>query len=40
VRDAATLLVLGTIAGAAYAAIVLAIFGREWLKRFRALVRR
>ena len=39
-RDLATLIVLGTVASSVYGAIVLAIFGRDWLKRFRALVRR
>jgi putative peptidoglycan lipid II flippase len=39
-RDLATLIVLGTIASGIYGAIVLTIFGRDWLKRFRALVRR
>ena len=39
-HDLTTLIVLGTIAGSAYGAIVLAIFGRDWLKIFRAKVRR
>jgi putative peptidoglycan lipid II flippase len=34
-RDLAMLLVLGTIAGGIYGAIVLVMFGREWLARFR-----
>ncbi len=34
-RDLATLLALGTIAGAIYGAIVLAMFGRAWLAKFR-----
>ena len=36
-RALAALVVLGTIAGSVYAAIVLAFFGRAWLKRFRAM---
>jgi len=39
-RDLATLVALGAIAGGIYGGIVLAIFGRAWLTRFRALVRR
>jgi len=35
-QDLATLLVLGTIAGAVYGAIVIAIFGPAWIARFRA----
>ena len=38
--DLAALLVLVAIAGGLYGAIVLAIFGRDWLKRFRAAARR
>ncbi len=35
-QDLATLLVLGTIAGTVYCAIVIAIFGPAWVARFRA----
>jgi putative peptidoglycan lipid II flippase len=39
-RDLATLIALMVIGGGVYGAIVLAIFGRDFLKRFRAAVRR
>ena len=39
-RDLATLLVLAAIAGAIYGAIVLAMFGRAWLAKFRGAARR
>jgi putative peptidoglycan lipid II flippase len=39
-RDPAALVVLGAVGGVVYGAIVLAIFGRDWLTRFRAAVRR
>jgi putative peptidoglycan lipid II flippase len=39
-RDLATLLALMAVGGSIYSAIVLVIFGRDWLKRFRAAVRR
>jgi putative peptidoglycan lipid II flippase len=38
-RDLAALLALAAVAGGLYGAIVLAIFGRGWLKRFRAAPR-
>ncbi len=38
--DLATLLVLMAVGGLVYGAIVLAIFGRDWLNRFRAAARR
>jgi putative peptidoglycan lipid II flippase len=39
-RDLAALVTLMAIGGGIYGAIVLAIFGRDWLKRFRAAARR
>jgi putative peptidoglycan lipid II flippase len=39
-RDLAALITLMAIGGGVYGAIVLAIFGRDWLKRFRAAARR
>ncbi len=39
-RDLATLIALMAIGGGVYGAFVLAIFGRDWLKRFRAAMRR
>jgi putative peptidoglycan lipid II flippase len=39
-RDLATLLALAAIAGAIYGAIVLAMFGRAWLAKFRGAARR
>jgi CRISPR/Cas system endoribonuclease Cas6 (RAMP superfamily) len=39
-RDLAALVTLMAIGGGIYGAIVLAIFGRDWLKRFRAAAQR
>jgi putative peptidoglycan lipid II flippase len=38
-RSPAVLLVVAIIGGAAYGAVVLTTFGRDWLKRFRAIPR-
>ena len=39
-RDLLTLLIVGTLGSAVYGGIVLALFGRDWLKAFRARRRR